>query len=76
MSDKIVKENTTNCVHPNRSYKGEFIKFFCMNLAKSMYLDLVPYTSDMKTTKGFLLETMNMILRYISEINEHDSPVS
>ena len=38
-------------------------------------LDLVPYASSMKTTKTFILATIDMILRYIAEINEHDSPV-
>jgi hypothetical protein len=41
-----------------------------------MFLDLIPYTSNMKTTKTFLFATMDMILRYIAEMNEHDSPVS
>jgi hypothetical protein len=30
----------------------------------------------MKTTKTFLFATIDMILRYIAEMNEHDSPVS
>jgi len=30
----------------------------------------------MKTTKTFLFATIDMILRYIEEMNEHDSPVS
>lgn len=29
----------------------------------------------MKTTKAFLYATIDMILRYIAEMNEHDSPV-
>ena len=41
-----------------------------------MFIDLIPYTSNMKTTKTFLLATIDMILRYIAEMNEHDSPVS
>ena len=43
---------------------------------KVFFADLVPYTSDMKTTKNFLYATLDMILRYIAEMNEHDSPVS
>ncbi len=30
----------------------------------------------MKTTKTFLFATIDMIIRYIAEMNEHDSPVS
>jgi len=51
--------------------------FFSSRISKKKYsLDLVPYTSNMKTTKTFLFATIDMILRYIAEMNEHDSPVS
>jgi hypothetical protein len=50
--------------------------FFSDRIRHEMFLDLIPYTSNMKTTKTFLFATMDMILRYIAEMNEHDSPVS
>jgi hypothetical protein len=51
--------------------------FFSSRISKKKYsLDLIPYTSNMKTTKTFLFATIDMILRYIAEMNEHDSPVS
>ncbi len=45
-------------------------------MRKQTLLDLIPYTSNMRTTKTFLFATIDMILRYIAEMNEHDSPVS
>ncbi|CAF1450923.1 unnamed protein product [Adineta ricciae] len=45
------------------------------DLNEQTYKHLAPYTSDMKTTKTFLYATLDMILRYIAEMNEHDSPV-
>ncbi len=45
-------------------------------MKNEIFLDLIPYTSDMKTTERFLFATIDMILRYIAEMNEHNSPVS
>ncbi|CAF2104078.1 unnamed protein product [Rotaria magnacalcarata] len=62
MSEKIPIANSINYVHVEE-------------LNERTYKNLVPYTSDMKTTKTFLLAAIDMILRYITELNEHDSPV-
>ncbi|CAF3054873.1 unnamed protein product [Rotaria socialis] len=62
MSEKIPIANSINYVHVEA-------------LNERTYKNLVPYTSDMKTTKTFLFAAIDMILRYITELNEHDSPV-
>ncbi|CAF1085326.1 unnamed protein product [Adineta steineri] len=62
MSTKTTIENATNSI-PIDELNGQ------------TYKSLIPYTSDMKTTKTFLYATIDMILRYLSEMNEHDSPV-
>ena len=61
----------------NKHIKVSLIQFsFVIKYKKEIFLDLIPYTSDMKTTKTFLFATIDMIIRYIAEMNEHDSPVS
>ena len=83
MSDKLKTENSLNDIHINefnqQTYKSKFHEMFLLlnfELRDDIVVDLVPYASNMKATKAFLFATMDMILRYITEINEHDSPVS
>ena len=80
MTDKAPKENSTNCFHLNgfgdQSYKGKIERKNQERISRqSMCSDLVPYTSDIETTKAFLFETIDVIVRYITEINDHQSPV-
>jgi hypothetical protein len=61
----------------NKRIKVSLINFyFLVKYENVILLDLIPYTSDIKTTKTFLFATFDMIIRYIAEMNEHDSPVS
>ncbi|CAF2354770.1 unnamed protein product [Rotaria sp. Silwood2] len=62
MSEKTTIENSINYIHIDE-------------LNEQTYKNLIPYTSNMKTTKTFLYATMDIILHYIAEMNEHDSPV-
>jgi len=82
MSEITTIENSTNYIHVDelndQTYKSKFNRIpFLLDIYETNFsIDLVPYTSDMKTTKTFLFATIDMILRYIAEMNEHDSPVS
>ncbi|CAF1259595.1 unnamed protein product [Didymodactylos carnosus] len=60
-SDLII--NATNCLSPTTDLHGR------------TYKDLIPYSSDMNITKTFLQAILNMILKYIEELNDHESPV-
>ncbi|CAF4942259.1 unnamed protein product [Rotaria sp. Silwood1] len=62
MSEKTTMKNSINYIHAHE-------------LNEQTYKSLIPYTSNMKTTKTFLYATIDMVLRYIAEMNEHDSPV-
>ena len=59
---------------------GKRIKVSALNCFRqwidNAFADLLPYTSDMKTTRTFLCATLDLILQYLAETNEHDSPVS
>ncbi len=81
MSETTTIENSTNYIHVDelneQTYKSKFNRIpFLLDIWNEFSIDLVPYSSDMKTTKTFLFATIDMILRYIAEMNEHDSPVS
>lgn len=42
----------------------------------NLCIDLVPYASDMATTETCIHAVIEMVLRYITEINDHNTPVS